>query len=143
MDTGTYALPDIEGGLKAFFRANDPIAALVGNRVFLGMPIGGPKKWPALVIHRIGGGPQDADYPMDLARIQIDVWHDTGNKIACQALAALVASTLINLPSGTLLSSAVRAFGFSQFTVPYVPDPETGRARYAVNCVAQAQAVPT
>ena len=143
METGVWTFSDIEGGLKNFFRTNGPISAIIGNRAFLGMPIKGPSAWPAIVIHRIGGGPVDGDYPMDMARVQIDVWHDKGQKIACQALANLVASTLIDLPSGTLLSSTVRSFGFSQFTIPYIPDPETGRTRYAVNCVALAQAVPT
>lgn len=138
---GQQSFADIEGGFKEYLRTAN--LSGVGTRVFLGAPRGGASSYPIITIFRIpGGGPvSGADYPMDAARLQFDVWGNVGGKIEAQAVASLVVSTLLDTPCGTLLSEAVRLVGVSQVTVAYVPDPGDGRPRYSVSCVVQAQAV--
>ena len=148
---GANAFCDIEGGLKAWLETHPVLAPLVGGivsgdtyrsaRVFLGMPSPGPGAWPVFSIYRIGGGPMNADVPVDVPRVQIDVWGDIGKKVACFNVTKTLVSTLLDLPCGTLLSSEVRVLGVSNVTVPYVPDRDNGRPRYSVNAVIQAQAV--
>jgi hypothetical protein len=137
---GAKAFSDIEGGLKTWLRGlNLPN---VGTRVFLGMPRGGPSSYPVIVLFRVSGGPATgADYPMDEPRVQFDVWGNTGGKVECQAVAQALISNLLDLPCGTLLGTTVRAVGVSALTVNYLPDAESGRPRYSIDCVVQAQAV--
>lgn len=147
---GAHAYADVEGGLKTWLSSHAVIAPLVGAtgsplknaRVFLGMPSGGVRAWPTLVVFRIGGGPLSAvDYPADFANVQIDCWGNIGDKVGCFLLTQTVVRTLLDLSCGTLMSSAVRVLGVSSVTVPYIPDRDNGRPRYSVSAVIQVQAV--
>ena len=134
------ALVDIEGALKTWLKANAVVSPLVGGRVFLGMPRGGPSSWPVIVLYRVGGGPvSSADYPNDEATVQFDVWGDIGGKVACFAVTSALISTLHGLVCGTMLDNEVRVLGAYGFSAVWLPDPETGRSRYAVTCVISAQ----
>lgn len=138
---GQQSFADIEGAFKEYLRAAN--LSNVGTRVFLGMPREGPSKYPVITLFRVaGGGPvSGADYPLDAARVQFDVWGEIGGKVTAQSVAQAVIGTLLDTPCGTLLSEAVRLVGVSQVTVAYVPDPDDGRPRYSVSCVVQAQAI--
>lgn len=137
---GAQAFSDIEGGLKIWLRElNLPN---VGQRVFLGMPRGGASAYPVIVLFRVSGGPvTGADFPLDEPRVQFDVWGNQGGKVECQAVTQSLISNLLDLPCGTLLGTTVRAVGVSAITVNYLPDADSGRPRYSVDCVVQAQAV--
>jgi hypothetical protein len=137
---GAHAYSDIEGGLKEYLRSLN--LANLGTRVFLGEPRGGASAYPIVTLFRVSGGPvAGADYPMDNARVQIDVWGNTGGKVQCQAVAQSIVSNLLDMPCGTLMGDNVRAFGATGFVVNYLPDADNGRPRYSIDCQIQAQAV--
>jgi len=69
----------MEEALIALLLADPTIAALVGNSVF---PVARPEgsTLPAIVLHRIGGAPLNADdgeVGLENARMQIDCWTRT------------------------------------------------------------------
>jgi hypothetical protein len=133
---------DVEGALKAYLKTVSALTSSpCGTRIFLGMPQGGPSKYPVIVLFRIGGGPEDADYPSDRALIQFDVWGNKGMKAECFAVTQELASTLRNTPCGTVLMTGVRLLGVSAISDSWVPDPNSGRSRYTVSCTIQTQAV--
>lgn len=132
---------DVEGALKAWFRAQAPVSAVVGNRVFLAMPKGGPSAWPAVTLFRVGGGLDDVDYPSDSARVQIDCWADLRQKGVAMTVGQAIVRSLRAMVCGTLLVPGVRAMGAHSITMMYLPDPQDGRPRYIVQAVVQAQSV--
>ena len=148
---GAGSFPALEGALRDWLRSHPVVGPLVGatgsplkgGHVFLGLPTGGVATTsPYIAIHRVGGGPPSGvDYPMDAARMQVDVWDAKNQKIRCLGVARVVAATLLDLTCGTLLSNEVRALGASGITMPYAPDPSTGEPRYSINVLIQAQAI--
>ena len=137
----TAAYSDIEGGLQAWFKTLPAITALVAQRIFQGMPRKGPSAYPVITLFRVGGGPEEGDYPIDGAHVQIDCWGNPGDKLRTQGVAQAVISALLSMQCGTLLSSNVRGLGVYGINTLYLPDPGTGQSRYSVDCKVQCQAV--
>jgi len=136
------AISNVEGGLKTWLR--DPLSptySLVGGRVFMGLPRGGPSTWPCLAIFRVGGGPTDGDYPKDSARIQINVWDLPGQKRRCLQVTKALITAVHDLACGTLLSDDVRVLGTYGITNMWLPDSDTGNSRYVVQFVIDTQAI--
>jgi hypothetical protein len=68
-------MPDVEGGVRTFLRANAGVAAIVGQRVFFGVPKGATEAtFPLVTVSRVGGGDDFSDVPIDVALVQIDCW---------------------------------------------------------------------
>lgn len=73
--------PDIEGALRTWLRQDPGLAALIGNRVFFGIPRNSEGAYPCIMITRIGGGQQSSEVPLDNALIQFDVYGEKADKL--------------------------------------------------------------
>lgn len=134
--------PDVEGALRTWLRADAGLQAVVGNRVFFGVPKRATT-WPLITVQRVGGGQDFSDAPVDLALVQLDVWgqHDaSGNGMKSEALTVLntLRSRLDSLKNRTALSDDVDAFGIEVLSVVWAPDPEDDRPRYVVTAEVSA-----
>jgi hypothetical protein len=140
LNYGQSTFADVEQGLKDWLRGLD--LPNLGDQVYQGLPLQGPSSFPAVALYRVGGGPPDeADYPIDNAHVQIDVWGNKGQKGICLGVTQAIVAALKNLVCGTLLNEDVRALAANGFGVMYLPDKDSGRSRYIVTCVVQVQAV--
>lgn len=135
------AFADAEAAVQGWLKKQPQVTALTGQRIFLGLPRKGPSAYPCLSIFRLGGGPEEGDYPIDRVHLQIDCWGNAGDKLRTWSVAKAVVSSLLSMQCGTLLSETVRGMGVHGITVPYLPDPGTGQARYVVDSLLQCQAV--
>ena len=136
------SLPDVEGALRTWLRGRTAITALVGQRVFFGVP----KKadtWPLITLTRVGGGDDQSQAPVDRALIQIDCWGDldtsgNGKKADATTLVNTVRAELQAVDRRTALSADVDALGINVETVVYLPDPDNARPRYVVTAEVTA-----
>lgn len=141
--------PDVEGGVRAWLRADVGVAALVGTRVFLAMPVETKTKalvWPLAVVSRIGGGDTPGSLvPVDNALVSIECWgelDDQGRPFWRDLTAVVnsVRSALGRIDGRTALAPGVAAFGVSVAGVVRAPDPNNGRPRYVITAEVTAMA---
>lgn len=133
--------PDVEGALRTWLREHADIQAVVGRRVFFGVPKS--PTWPLITVQRIGGGQDSSEAPVDLALVQLDVWGSidpSGNGRKAETTAAVNAlrSVLGSVSNRTALTSAVDVFGIEVVSVVWAPDPEDDRPRYVVTAEVAA-----
>jgi hypothetical protein len=133
----TDTWPDVEGGLRAYLRADANVAALVHGRVFFGIPA--EPRFPLLTVTRVGGGEDiSPDAPVDVALMEVQVWGEGRNKAEATALLNAVRSALFAIRSRTNLTTGVDAFGATVAGVTYLPDPADDRPRYIVTAQVTA-----
>lgn len=120
-------LPDPETLLVAALNATASVTALVGSRISTNRG----STYPALVVTRVGGGP---DSPAsDLALLQLDCWATD------DATASLLARTVVAAHRDL---RRITAGGWTALTdiqagpIP-VPEEETGLARYVIDLEIQ------
>lgn len=139
----TETLPDVEGGIRAWLRADPGVAALVGNRVFFEVPRHGTT-FPLVTVARAGGGSDPSDVPIDRAVLRINVWGDmtaagTPNKAGCTAVMNAVWAALLRIRSRTTVVAGTDVFGVSVNTVLWLPDPPPEeRPRYSLTVFVTA-----
>lgn len=132
------AIPDVEGALRTWLRTVASVTAIVGQRVFFGIPKGATEaKFPLIAVSRVGGVMAAGDAPVDLALVQIDVWgslDDSGNgkKAEATALVNTLRSELAAVRGRTALTASVAAFGFVEQSCIWLPDSDNDRPRYAL-----------
>jgi hypothetical protein len=134
--TITEAFPDTEGGLRTFLRASTGVAALVGTRVFFGVPRDAPT-FPLVTVARVGGGMRAAEEaPIDYALIQVDAWgrrwEDGGTKAEAFAVAQAVMTALSGIRGRTTLQAGTVAFDATVLALLWAPDPDTDQPRYSM-----------
>lgn len=140
-------MPDVEGALRIFLRANAGVAAIVGQRVFFGVPKNAVEAtFPLVTVQRVGGGDDEGEAPIDLALVQIDAWggldaSGNGKKSEAAALMSAIRNALFAIRARTALSSTVDAAGISVQSVVWLPDPDNDRPRYSVT--AEVTAIST
>lgn len=124
----TYA--DAEGAVRAWGRT----LGLVGSRVFFEPPERG-RVYPLITVQRVGGAPLNQDVPIDGPLIQFDVLGEKRtDKAAVGAIAYQLASAVMSLRSGTAMGTAAVALSGTVTSGPlWMPEPETGRARYSLD----------
>lgn len=134
--------PDVEGGVRAYLRADTAVNALIGNRQFFAVPSN--PTFPLLTVARVGGG-QDAgtDAPVDLALVDITIWGELdsngyGDKAGAWAVVNAVRSALEAISGRTTLTSGVIGHGAEVAGVVWAPDPDNGRPRYVVTAEVTA-----
>lgn len=129
--------PDTEGALKTFLAADTAIAALVGSRVFFGMPTNvTDADFPMVTLQRVGGGEAAGDAPVDEALVQIDCWGAVRDKASAWTLCSAVRDRLTQR-GDVALNGTVRA-GLVVDSVIWLPDPDNARARYSVTAEVTA-----
>jgi len=140
-------LPDIEGALRTWLRAQAAVTAAVGQRVFFGVPKGAAEtSFPLITVQLVDARDDDSEAPLTQAVVQIDVWgtiDDSGNgkKAECTTVVNTVRSVLRTVRGRTALTATVAAFGIDVIGMAWAPDPDNDRPRYVVT--AEVTAVST
>lgn len=135
--------PDVEGALRTWLRAQVSLTALVGQRVFFGVPKGATEvTFPLVTIQRVGGGDDPSTAPVDRPIIQIDCWGSldqsgNGRKAEATALVNTVRALLQSIEN-TSLTATCRALGTTVESVIWLPDPDNDRPRYSVTAEVMA-----
>jgi hypothetical protein len=132
----TKRFADVEGGVRAWARANAFITPIVGTRTFFGFPDGG--QLPLLTLRRVGGRPDAGEAPIDTARISFECWGRTKQEAA--AVAAAVKSAAESLPAGAPMGADVICHGASVVLDLWLPEPKTDAARYVIDVVFTVRA---
>lgn len=124
-------MADIEGGVRTHLRATAGITALVGQRVYFGVP--DDPTYPLITVQRIGGGDDPGDAPLDLPLLQIDVWGAGRNKAQARAVADAVRVWARSIRRATDLDGTTTAYGVTVESDIWAPDP-SDRPRYTITC---------
>lgn len=130
---------DVEGLLRDHLRADTGVAAIVGARVFFGVPKRASEStFPLVVVSRVGGGQDASDASLDVALVQVDCWGSIANgnglKAGCTALVNSVRAALDAV--GTDSTAVLK--GANVETVLWLPAVDNDRPRYAVTAVVSA-----
>jgi hypothetical protein len=139
--------PDVEGGIRAYLRADAGVTALVAQRVFFGVPRRGAL-FPLVAIQRIGGGDDPGEAPLDRALLQVDCWgafsdeakHIRPNKAGAFALAAAVRDALSAIRGATAIGDSAIAYGANVVGVQWLPELDD-RPRYSLTVDVTARAL--
>lgn len=132
------ALPDIEGALRTWMRTLPSVIAIVGQRVFFGVPKNAvDATFPLVTVSRVGGGDAEGEAPVDQALVQVECWGSidgsgNGRKAQATALVNAVRSEFRAVNGSTVLSGTTIAFGINVESVVWLPDPDSDRPRYVV-----------
>lgn len=136
--------PDVEGALRTWLRAQSGVSAIVGNRVFFGVPRKATESsFPMVVVTRVGGAPDLSEAPVDLALVQVDCWgslNGAGDPLKATAtdLVNAVRAALESVNGRTTLTAGVDVFGIAVESVIWSPDPDNDRPRYSVTAEVAA-----
>jgi hypothetical protein len=137
--------PDVEGAVVAHLKGVTAVSALVGQRVFFGVPKKATESsYPLVVVSRVGGGPeQGTDAPVDVALLQLDVWagidaSGNGKKAEAWGVVNAVVDALEDIRRRTVVGSTVALFGAHVESVLWLPDPDNDRPRYVVTAEVTA-----
>lgn len=132
--------PDTEGAVRAFLRASAAVSALVGQRVFFGVP--DSPTWPLVTVQRVGGGDDLGEAPIDQALIQLDCWgrlysdsdptKKHGDKAQARAVANAVRAAVHEVRSDLTTYAGCVLYGASVNSDLFVPDPDNDRPRYSL-----------
>lgn len=137
----TEQLPDVEGAMRTYLRADSTISGSYGGRVFFGAP--DSPEYPMVLVSRVGGAEDASDAPLDVALLQIDCIgkrrEEGGGKISATQLWLAVKSALRSIQGLTQVGTD-RLFGASVVSDVYLNDPVDGRPRYVLTVQVSALA---
>ena len=138
------AFPDTEGAIRGWLRDQVAVRAVVGNRVFFGVPKAATEAtFPLITVQLVSTIPDGAsDAPLDRALLQIDCWGSidasgNGQKATCSALVNTVRALLHSITQPTPMGT-VTVFGCNVESVTWLPDPANDRPRYSVTAEVTA-----
>ncbi len=130
--------------MRTWLRAGTEVSAIVGARVFFGVPRDAKESsFPLVTVRRVGGGQDTGDAPVDRALIQVDCWGSidaSGNGVKATATALVnavrqrleaVGTDLTPISGAVLHEAAVES-------VLWLPDPDNDRPRYVVTAEVTA-----
>ena len=133
--------PDVEGAVRDHLRADADVAALVGTRVFFGVPLDSngqvTAQLPLVTISRVGGGDDASEAPIDQALLQIDCWAASRNKAQAHAVTSAVRKSLTEIRTAEVGSTVL--FGAVVESVIWSPDPKD-LPRYSLTALVSARA---
>lgn len=131
MTVETYV--DAEGAAKAWAKANTPIAAVVGARVFLAP--NNAASFPQLVVSRVGGAPDTSEAVIDAPVITFGCW--AASRRAASDLAYVVATQAQAFRSPTAMGTGTEGMGARVLLGPLFVTDEAdelaGRFRYVLD----------
>lgn len=129
----TTLLPDLVAVTIQALSAQPSLTALVSTRVYDRLPA--TPTWPLLVVNTVDEG----ETPFaGIARVQVDVW-GAGPTSTDEEATRTIARTLVSVSRdlrGNYAAGHISNSGHLN-TVP-LPDPTTGRARFAVDLDIEA-----
>lgn len=126
--------PDIEGALREYLRADPDIQAVVGTRVFFGIPRNSEGVFPCIMITRIGGGQTSGEAPLDQPLMQFDIYgkkseESGGGRLACTQAALALRKALSKMKGRTRLNATVVAWDPRVSSQVFSPLPGDDRPR--------------
>jgi hypothetical protein len=130
-------LPDTEGALRAYLRADADVTAALGSRIFFG--VDDPSDYPVATLTRIGGGlgGGSAEGLHDVALIQLDAYGDVHDKAsAFTAMQALVQACVKLDQVGGYSDARARLYGADVQSWAFLPDNERARYTATVQVIA-------
>lgn len=138
----TEQFPDVEGAVRTWLRNQPAVTAIVGNRVFFGVPKGAQEHTFPLVTVRLISATLDPYVPVTTALIQVDCWgpidaSGNGDKAAAWTLVNTI-SALFHSIENTTITATTRALGATVESVVWLPDSEPDRPRYSLTAEVQA-----
>lgn len=133
--------PDVEGLVRDWLRADAGVAAIVGARVFFGVPKGATEStFPLVTVQRFGGGQADGEAPLDVALLQIDCWGTISRGNGVKSVATALVNSVRAALDAVGTDSAAALAGANVESVVWLPDPDNDRPRYAVTAEVSALA---
>lgn len=128
--------PDIEGALRTWLRNDADIQAVVGQRVFFGVPRNSANAFPCIMLTRIGGGQNASEVPLDNPLVQFDIYgqktSEGGGRQQVTNIALELRKVLLKIRGRTRLNSTVSAFDVRVTSQVYSPLPADDRPRAIV-----------
>ena len=137
------AFPDTEGAIRTWLRAQPAVTALVGQRVFFGIPKAATEAtFPLVTVQLVSTVPDPSEAPVDRSLIQIDCWGSldasgNGQKAAATALVNTIRALLHSITQPTPMGT-VTVFGANVESVTWLPDPTNDRPRYVLTAEVTA-----
>jgi hypothetical protein len=117
---------DAEGAVRAWAR----LVSATGGRVFFAPPARG-RQYPLTTVQRVGGAPNRGDLPVDEALIEFDVLGEKAtDKASTAAVAYALVSAIQSVACGTPMGDLVCGSATVESGPTWMPEPDTGRARY-------------
>lgn len=138
-------LPDVEGALRTWLRTRTALTALVGQRVFFGVPKAAREDtFPLVTVQLVGTRPETSEAPIVHHLIQFDVWgsiDDSGNGRKAEALTVVntLWAQLRDINAETALTASVVAYGLNVESLVWNPDPDNDRPRYTLTAEISAR----
>lgn len=134
--------PDVEGATRTWLRNHAAVTAVVGARVFFGIPKKDPT-FPLVTVQRVGGGADPSDAPVDRALIQVDCWggidaSGNGKKAEATAVVNAVRTALEAVGTDLTAISGVTLHGATVESVLWLPEQGNDRPRYTVTAEVAA-----
>lgn len=132
--------PDTRAALRTYLRADAGVSALIGNRVFYGVPQGAT--FPLVTLPgQVGGGRDPGEAPIDRPLQQIDLWAAKPNGLAdLYALESAVRDALDAIRNATTIGTVV-LYGASITGAVDLPDPADDRPRRILTVDLTARAL--
>lgn len=123
------AWPNVRQALRTYLRADTAVSAIVGNRVFYGVPHRGAT-FPLISLPgQVGGGQDPGEAPIDRPLHQIDLWGAIPNGLDdLYTLEGAVRDALDSIRNATTIGSVV-LYGASLAGAVDLPDPADDRPR--------------
>jgi hypothetical protein len=137
------AFPDTEGAIRSWLRDQLAVRAVVGNRVFFGVPKAATEAtFPLVTVQLVSTVPDPSEAPIDRSLIQIDCWGSldasgNGQKAAATALVNTIWALLHSITQPTPMGT-VTVFGANVESVTWLPDPANDRPRYVLTAEVTA-----
>lgn len=135
---------DVEGAVRGWLRTHPDVQAVVGQRVFFGLPGG---KQSCVTVAETGGAP-DAQPPIDRPVLSFACWADydaqartVGTKAQARAVRDAVVTALMDLAN--VDTPGVRLLDATVLSSVFVPDDSTDPTcpRYLVDAEVRAVAL--
>lgn len=129
--------PDVRSALKTYLRADAGVSALIGNRVFFGVPKRGASFPLVTLPGQVGGGRDPGEAPLDRPLQQLDILG--GDLAQVMAVESAVRDAFDAIRSATTAGTAV-LYGVEVVGAVDAPDPADDRPRRVLTLDATARA---
>lgn len=123
------AWPNVRAALRTYLRADTAVSAVVGNRVFYGVPHKAPTFPLVTLPGQVGGGQDPGEAPIDRPLHQLDLWAAIPDGLdVLYTLESAVRDALDALRGATTIGSVV-LYGATIAGAVDLPDPADDRPR--------------
>ena len=127
----TIVFADLEGAMRTYLRAQ---LASVSGRVYFQEPVGDRPAYPYVLMSGRGvdHARTNSEAPFDFPVMQFTIIAGKRDMPTAKTVMLELRSIFQNIDTPTVLSTGVTCLGVHVTAAPFVPDPESGEARYLV-----------